>query len=316
MSPYRFCRSACLWAAFTSLLLASCQPRFQPTRDFLAEKTGPYDLFAQQRAYPDSVFDWDAWREALRQARQREAVVAERGGCNGGSPSAWTLQGPANVAGRVNCLAVKPDNEDVVLAGFASGGIFKSSDGGGTWKPVFEDNLELSIGDIVFDPQHPDVVYAGTGDVNMPSQLFNGHGLYKSSDAGETWQYLGLGEQGIISHVVVHPTNSQTLYAAVNGNPYVRNDKRGVYKSTNGGQTWQRVHFVSDQAGASDLVMNPQQPDVLYASYWDRIRSNTESTVYGPNSKVFKTTDGGATWTKLGGGLPTAPSLSCAGTCC
>lgn len=295
----------CRFLLLALLALAACQRNHLPQRDRLAEKAEPYDLFAFQRSYPDPHFDWETWRQALRRAREADAAVADRNGCGGSNPTAWTLQGPSNVAGRVNTLAVKPDNEDVVLAGFASGGIFKSTDGSVTWRPVFEDNLELAIGDIVFDPQNPNVVYAGTGDVNMPSQVFNGHGIYKSTDAGETWQYLGLGQQGIISHIVVHPTDSQILYAAVNGNPFVRNDQRGVFKTTDGGKTWQRVHFVSTQAGASDLVMNPQNPQVLYASYWDRIRSNTESTIYGPNAKVFKTTDGGATWTPLGGGLPT-----------
>ncbi len=304
MHHYRFL-SPTLLCLVALLALAACQRNHLPQRDHLAEKAEPYDMFAFQRSYPDAHFDWETWRQALHRAREADASVAERGGCGSGNPTSWTLQGPSNVAGRANTLAVKPDNEDVVLAGFASGGIFKSTDGAVTWRPVFEDNLELAIGDIAFDPQNPNVVYAGTGDANMPSQVFNGHGIYKSTDAGETWQYLGLGEQGIISHIVVHPTNGQILYAAVNGNPFVRNDQRGVFKSTNGGQTWQRVHFVSTQAGASDLVMNPQNPQVLYASYWDRIRSNTESTIYGPNAKVFKTTDGGMTWTQLGGGLPT-----------
>lgn len=300
----RHCRFL-IFVLIALLALAACHRNQLPQRDRLAEKTEPYDFFAFQRSYPDPHFDWNTWRQALRHAREADVAVADRSGCGSSNPTAWTLQGPSNVAGRVNTLAVKPDNEDVVLAGFASGGIFKSTDGAATWRPVFEDNLELAIGDIAFDPQNPNVVYAGTGDANMPSQVFNGHGIYKSTDAGETWAYLGLGEQGIVSHIVVHPTDSQILYAAVNGNPFVRNDQRGIFKTTDGGKTWQRIHFVSNQAGASDLVMNTQNPQVLYASYWDRIRSNTESVIYGPNAKVFKTTDGGATWTQLGGGLPT-----------
>jgi len=294
-----------LFLAACALLFAACQQHRLPLRDRLAEKSEPYDLFAFQRSYPDSVFDWQGWRLALQQVREAETAVAERAGGCGGNPTRWTLQGPSNVAGRVNALAVKPDDQNTVLAGFAGGGIFKSTDGAVTWKPVFDDNLELSISDITFDPKNPNIVYAGTGDANMPSQVYNGYGIFKSTDAGETWHYLGLGEQGIISHIVIDPTNSQILYAAVNGNPFVRNDQRGVFKSTNGGQTWQRIHFVSTQAGASDLVIHPTNPQILYASYWDRIRSNTESTVYGPNAKVFKTIDGGATWTQLGGGLPT-----------
>jgi len=286
--------------------LCACQTlRFrEAAENVLEKKAEPYDHFSFQRTYPDTVFDWASWRQALQRMKEAETKVVERDGCSG-SPTKWTLQGPSNVAGRVNTLAVKPNDENTVLAGFATGGIFKSTDGCATWKPVFDEQPELAIGHLAFDPSNPDVVYAGTGDVNMPSQVYNGYGIYKSTDAGDSWNYLGLGAQGIVSRIVVDPTNPQVLYAAVNGNPFVRNDQRGVFKSVNGGQSWQRIHFVSTQAGASDLVINPQNPQILYASYWDRIRSNTESTIYGPNAKVFKTTNGGASWVQLGGGLPT-----------
>ncbi len=268
-------------------------------------KTDPYDLFAFQRSYPDRTFDWQGWRKALVQARKAEAVQ-ERGlgGCSGNAVN-WTLQGPANVAGRVNTLAVKPDDENTVLAGFSGGGIFKTTDGGVNWHPVFDDNPELAIGHIAFDPGNPSVVFAGTGDPNIPSIVFNGDGIYKSTDAGESWQHSGLSQQGIISKIQIDPSNSQIIYAATMGNPYVRNNDRGVYKSTDGGLHWQQVLFVSDQAGASDLVINPANPQILYASFWDRIRSNEESVVFGPHARVYKTTDGGANWTQLGGGLPT-----------
>lgn len=271
----------------------------------LEAKSKPYELFSFQRSYPDRAFDWQGWRAALASLRN-EATVAARmaGGCDGNT-TAWTLQGPGNVGGRCNTLAVKPDNEDVVLAGFAAGGIFKSTDGATTWKPVFDNNLELAVGDITFDPNNPNVVYAGTGDPNIPSIVFNGDGLYKSTDAGETWQYLGLRELGIISKVIVDPSNSQHLYVAGMGNPHVRTPDRGIYKSTDGGQTWQKVLFVSNQAGASDLVLAGGSPAVLYASFWDRIRNNSESIIYGTHAKIYKSTDGGLNWTMLTGGLPT-----------
>lgn len=283
----------------------SCKGTTEPDGEAPEGKTDPYDLFAFQRSYPDRAFDWQGWRKALLRARKAEAVQ-ERGltGCNGSSVD-WTLQGPANVAGRVNTLAVKPDDENTVLAGFAGGGIFKTTDGGANWHAVFDDNPELAIGHIAFDPGNPSVVYAGTGDPNIPSIVFNGDGIYKSTDAGESWQHIDLSQQGIISKIRVDPSNSQVIYAATMGNPYVRNNDRGVYKSTDGGQHWQQVLFVSDQAGASDLVINSANPQILYASFWDRIRSNQESVVYGPHARVYKTTDGGANWTLLGGGLPT-----------
>jgi photosystem II stability/assembly factor-like uncharacterized protein len=295
------------WLFLVLLLnLLSCGKTVNPVRESLTEKMEPYDLFAFQRSYPDRNFDWQGWRKAIASARQSASAAESRGisGC-GGNPVDWTLQGPANVAGRVNTLAIKPGDENTVLAGFSGGGIFKTTDGGVNWRPVFDDNPELSIGHIAYDPNNPDIVYAGTGDPNIPSIVFNGNGVYKSTDGGETWQHSGLEQQGIVSHIQIDPGNSQIIYAATMGNPYVRNNDRGVYKSTDGGANWQQVLFVSDQAGASDLVINSANPQILYASFWDRIRSNQESIVYGTNARVYKTTNGGANWTQLGGGLPT-----------
>jgi photosystem II stability/assembly factor-like uncharacterized protein len=289
------------------LTLAACATHRSAPDASINRKSAPYDHVTFQRTYPDRDFDWRGWRQTLRRA-DAEAGAQARGlsDCNpSAQPTAWTLQGPANVAGRVNSLAVQPTNDSVVLAGFAGGGIFKSTDLGQTWRPVFDDFGNLSIGDLRFDPSNPQVVYAGTGDANMPIMLYNGDGLYRSTDAGDTWQYVGLSEVGIISHIVVHPTNPQVLWVGAAGNPYTRNNQRGVYRSTDGGNTWQQVLFVSNQAGCSGLVQSPANPDVLYASFWDRIRNNSESIVYGPNAKVFKSTDGGSTWAQLGGGLPT-----------
>ncbi|MBV6440188.1 MAG: Ycf48-like protein [Saprospiraceae bacterium] len=294
------------WFILALLSILSCQPTATVKKDKLAEKAEPNEMFSFQRSYPDRDFDWKGWRKAIVAARNEAISVQERSvsGCSGNA-SDWTQQGPGNIGGRVNTLAVKPDDENIVLAGFSAGGIFKTTDGGINWYPVFDDHIELSIGDIVFDPTNPNIVYAGTGDPNMPSIVFNGDGIFKSTDAGESWQYAGLSQQGIVSKIQIDPLNPQNIYAATMGNPYVRDSERGIYKSSDGGATWQQVLFVSNQAGASDLVINPSNPQVLYASFWDRIRSNTESIIYGPHARIYKTTDGGATWTQLGGGLPT-----------
>lgn len=272
----------------------------------LERKSEPYDHFTFQRCYPDTVFNWEAWRRMIRTAS--EAAVADRSAsCTGGTVSTtpWTLQGPANHAGRVNSIAVKPNDENTVLVGFGGGGIFKTTDAGNNWTPVFDEFAQLSIGTVNFDPSNPNTVYAGTGDVNMPSILYNGDGVYKSTDAGDTWQYLGLNQAGVISEIIVHPTNPQVMWVASMGNPYVRTTERGVYKTTDGGQTWQKVLFVSNNSGCSSLVMSASNPQILYASFWNRLRNSTESFVAGPHAKVFKSTDGGDTWTELGGGLPT-----------
>lgn len=270
----------------------------------IESKTEPYDLFSFERSYPDRDFDWQGWRKAIQQTRQNEASVSAERSCPGQSLN-WTLQGASNVAGRVNSIAVQPGNESTILAGFSGGGIFKSIDGGVNWFPIFDDQPELAIGDITFDPSNPNVVYAGTGDPNIPSIVFNGNGVYKSTDAGNTWSHLGLSQQGIISKILVDPTDPNTLYVAAMGNPYVRTPDRGIYKTADGGQSWVKVLFISNQAGASDLIMDPQNPQILYASFWDRIRNNHESVIYGTHAKVYKSIDGGSTWAILGGGLPT-----------
>lgn len=295
----------CIPAVFFSLLLFSCRMERNLPAEGLNEMCAPYDQFAANRAYPSFEFDWNGWQANLASARMRANPSLERNPGCGGNPTSWALQGPGNVGGRVNTLAVKPDDELTVLAGFAGGGIFKSIDGGVNWHPVFDEQAELAIGDLTYDPVNPNIVYAGTGDVNIPAIVFNGKGVYKSTDGGEHWQYAGLEEAGIISKVVVNPLNHNEIYAAAMGNPYVRDTQRGIYKSSDGGAHWTQVLFVSNQAGASDLLINPANPLILYASFWDRIRSNQESTIFGPHAKVYKSIDGGNNWTPLGGGLPT-----------
>ncbi|MCS6928499.1 MAG: hypothetical protein NZM43_03285 [Saprospiraceae bacterium] len=287
--------------------IIACQRSNLPERfDTLEQKMRPFEDFAFQRSYPDPVFDAEGWRRqivALRTAFERSRPRYL--GTESDTQPDWTLQGPGNAAGRVNTIAIHPQNDNIVLAGFSAGGIFKTTDGGITWRPVTDDHPELAIGHIVYHPHNPNIVYAGTGDPNIPAYVFNGHGIYRSTDGGESWHYLGLGEEGIISKIQIDPTNPDVMYAAVMGNPYVRTNKRGVYKSTDGGKTWTQVLFVSNQAGASDLVMNPKNPQILYASFWDRVRNNQESIIDGPHARVYKTTDGGQTWTQLTGGLPT-----------
>jgi len=294
---------------FTFLVvLVACNTRsvVNTAQATLDKKSEPYEHLSWQRAWPDAVFDYNGWHKTLTHIRQETAAAARSGNpCDQQqNNTAWTLQGPANVAGRVNTLALHPQNDDILLAGFSGGGLFKTTDAGLNWNPVFDDQPELSIGDITYDPQNPETVYAGTGDPNMPSTVFNGQGLFRSLDGGDTWHYLALQSVGIISKVVVDPTNSQNLFVASMGNPYIRDNARGVHKSTDGGLTWTHSLFVSNQAGASDLLINPQNPNILYASFWDRLRSNKESIVYGPHARVYKTTDGGQSWTQLGGGLP------------
>jgi len=258
------------------------------------------DYFFSVRNYPEEKPDIDAYldqlsfqRSLIQNASRRTAEQID-----------WRLEGPQNIGGRVNTVATNPNNPDIMYAGAAKGGIFKTTDGGDNWIPVFDDQLLLSISKIVIDPQDENTIYAGTGDLNITQLPSIGEGLFKSTDAGATWQNIGLGETRIIADIKIHPNNSDIIYAGTMGLPYERNEDRGLYKTIDGGQNWEQVLYISDEAGVIDMEMDYNNPDILYAVGWPRIRNNTESTTWGLDAKIFKTTDGGNNWTTLAGGLP------------
>jgi photosystem II stability/assembly factor-like uncharacterized protein len=271
-----------------------------PAPDKLLIKLKPHDEFFLSRAYPFDDFGLKAYDKALRQAALSRADKNFLPGFD----LPWDTKGPANLGARINTVIAHPANEQIMLVGFSDGGIFKTTNGGQHWYPVFDDQAFLAIGCLAYHPTNPDIVYAGTGDPNIGSYVTVGGGLYRSEDGGESWYLLGLPEQRIISRIVIDPENSETIYVGSMGLPFERNNDRGLYRSTDGGNTWQQVLFVSDQAGIIDLVMDPFNPQVLYAASWDRIRTSTESIVEGPHARIYKTTDAGTTWIQLSGGLP------------
>lgn len=253
------------------------------------------------RAFPDDYVNQDAYESALLTARRLWYNQKAERGSNG----KWITQGPFNIGGRVNTIAVHPQNEQIIYIGYSQGGVFKTIDGGKNWQSIFDQQTNLSIGDIEIDPKNPNTIYVGTGDPNIGFYSQIGNGLWKSTDAGATWTYLGLKEQRIISKVLVNPTNQNEVFVATMGVPFVKNNQRGLYKSKDGGITWEQKLFVSDSSGVIDLVMNPQNPNIIYASTWNRVRSNRVNIVSGNDAGVYKSIDGGDTWTELGGGLPT-----------
>lgn len=263
------------------------------------QKQAPFEWEAMVRTYPDTVPDWKAFEAVCFAERSRMATMRQTPGFNG----AWTLEGPTNTGGRFNCIAVHPSNPDIIYAGAAAGGIWKTTDGGQNWIPVFEQQSFLAIGEIVIDPQQPDHIYAGTGDRNISGYCYIGKGIWKSTDAGATWNYLGLEDGKIISQIILAPGGG-VIYAAAMGNPFVKDQNRGVYKSTDNGVTWAQVLYVSDSAGVIDLVMDPFNPQVLYASVFNRIRTTQMSIAAGPDSRIWKTSNGGAFWLPLSNGLP------------
>jgi photosystem II stability/assembly factor-like uncharacterized protein len=266
----------------------------------------PAEWFYVVREYPHFNTGLKSYHAGMETALRQQTSYAGRGVWPGFA-APWTVQGPANIGARVNVVKAHPTDPNTILAGFSGGGLWKTTDGGTYWQPVFDTQSALAIGDIVFDPNNPNTVYVGTGDPNISGYPFIGNGLWKSTDGGNTWQYLGLRETRIISKIIVEPGNSNVLYVATMGLPFERTPDRGLYKTTDGGKTWKKILYISPEAGVVDLVQAPGQPQVLYAAVWDRIRNNRESLVAGNNARIWKTADGGATWVSLADSLPQEP---------
>jgi photosystem II stability/assembly factor-like uncharacterized protein len=267
-----------------------------------SSKAWPSDWAWLQRTFPYGTADKTAHIEALRQAQSTRRLLkisAQR--------AAWQFAGPTNIGGRVSDLEFGPQNPNIVYAGAATGGVFKSTDRGETWTPIFDDQAVLPIGDIAVDPNRSNVVYVGTGEANGGHNNFPGAGVFKSTDAGATWALIGLERTTSIGRIVVDPKNSNRVFVAAIGSYFGKDRDRGVFRSTNAGQSWQQVLFVNDSTGAVDLVINPHNPSILFAALWERVRRpNTGTHLTGFSSGVYRSLDGGDTWERLGAshGLP------------
>jgi photosystem II stability/assembly factor-like uncharacterized protein len=221
----------------------------------------------------------------------------------------WQFLGPTNVSGRVTDVAVvapKGKNYTIYVAS-ASGGVWKTENEGVTWTPIFENQVTAAVGDIALAPSDPNIVWVGTGEPNIFRSSQAGIGVFKSADGGKTWAHMGLPDTNTISRIVVHPTNPDIVYVAAGGHEWTKNAERGVFKTTDGGKSWDRVYYINDETGAYDLVMDPRSSDTLYAAMWQRTRKKwndprTEANSTG--SGIFKTTDGGKSWTPVNQGLP------------
>jgi photosystem II stability/assembly factor-like uncharacterized protein len=217
--------------------------------------------------------------------------------------------GPFRMQARASAIAVPygpaKDRLYTFYVATWTGGVFKTTNGGATFTPVFDRQNKLTIGALAVAPSNPQNVWVGTGDTRGARSSYPGDGVYKSVDAGDTWTNMGLPDSHHISRVVIHPSNTDVVYVGVMGHLYSPNQERGVFKTTDGGKTWKRVFFVNDRLGVIDLAMNPQNPNVLYAATYDMERKPWMSRNAGPDSAIHKTVDGGVTWTRLTGGLPT-----------
>lgn len=214
--------------------------------------------------------------------------------------------GPALISGRVVAIAVDPNNRAHYYVGAASGGVWETKNDGGTWTPVFDHEGSYSIGAITIDPNNTSVIWVGTGEGNSQRSVAYGDGVYRSDDGGASWKNMGLKDSQHIGKILIDPRDSNTVYVAAQGPLWNSGGDRGLYKTTDEGKTWSKILSISEHTGVADVAMDPTDPDVLYASTWQRERRFWTLIDGGPESAIYKSTDAGKTWTKLMKGLPTA----------
>ena len=254
---------------------------------------------AQQPGNPTPAADRFAWYE--EHVRMAESSPLKH--------LPWQFLGPTNISGRMTDVAVvtpRGQSYTLFVAG-ASGGVWRSCNEGVSWEPVFERGVSTSIGDVTIAPSNQDIVWIGTGEANIFRSSMAGSGVYKSTDGGDTWQYMGLGATQTVARIVIHRTDPDVVYVAASGHEWTNNPERGVYKTTDGGDTWEHVLFINDHTGAIDLVADPSDPDTVYVATWDRVRNkwnDPRNTPATDGSGVWKSTDAGASWRQINEGLP------------
>src|SRR4030095_9725788 len=219
----------------------------------------------------------------------------------------WRLLGPFR-GGRVDAVSGVPGRPNEFYSGAVNGGVWKTIDGGRVWRPVFDSQPVASIGALAVAPSNPDTLYVGTGENTLRDSMGYGDGMYKSVDAGRTWTHIGLENTQHIGKIAVDPKNADVVFVAVIGHLYEAHPDRGVFKSIDGGKTWKKVLYKNDSLGSPDVVVDPTNSNVVYASLWNMRRPPwyTYQPSNGPGGGLFKSVDGGATWTQLTNGLPAA----------
>ena len=208
--------------------------------------------------------------------------------------------GPAVMSGRITCIDAVVSNPNVVYAGAASGGVWKSENGGSSWSPIFDDQPTLNIGSVAVQQSNPSVVWVGTGEGNPRNSLNIGQGIYKSNDAGKTWKCVGLEKTLNIHRILIDPLNSDVVYAGAIGSPFGDHAERGVFKTTDGGKNWEKILFTNEKSGVAEMVMDPANPLKIIVNMWQHRRTAWDFTSGGEGSGLYMTYDGGKTWKKLG----------------
>ena len=259
----------------------------------------PHEWMYNQRAYPDNIINKQAIIQAVD---QRKSIMTNRAS----QETDWEFVGPLNIRGRVTDVAISPINDNHLYITTAVGGVFRSYDRGENWEPIFDEVGVPSIGNIAIAPSDSQRIYVGTGEANgsATSGAFLGNGIYRSDNNGDTWTNIGLQETNHIGRIVVDPTDADRVFVAATGILYGKNNERGIYRTTNGGNEWEQVLFVTDSTAAIDVVMNPIHRDTLFAAMWERTRKPYQRDYGGVTSAIHRSTDGGDTWEVLTNGLP------------
>lgn len=219
--------------------------------------------------------------------------------------------GPVNMGGRITSVAVVEGKPSTFYVASASGGLWKTIDQGANWTPVFDNQPTVSLGAVAVAPSQPETVWVGTGESNARNSVSWGDGVYKSTDGGQTWQNKGLKESHHIGRIVIHPSNPDIVYVAAVGHLWGPNPERGIYKTTDGGSTWEKVLFLNEDTGCIDLVLNPREPETLIAAAYcvrrDEFSGGNPAVMTGPEAGLYRTIDGGKNWKRLQQGLPSRP---------
>jgi len=262
-------------------------------------KQMPNQWFYMQRAYPDENIPKGKYLSAIGEAKNLQKD--SKGGR--WRDNTWMAAGPTNIPGRITDLAIHPAHPEIIYAASAAGGIFKSIDSGTTWAAIFDAEGVQSMGALAIHPDSPDVIYAGTGEANSSGDSYEGVGIFKSTDGGSNWTYRGLLDSYYIGRIVIDPLRPESIYVAVTGGLFNTNPERGVYRSIDGGDSWDQMLYVDDTTSCIDIAIHPSTGTLL-AAMWYRYRNSTERKVGGMQSGIFRSTDAGQNWTRLSGGLP------------
>lgn len=255
------------------------------------------DWFARQRAFPFDEIPQEEYLKSIEYVRD-EMSEGER------SSIQWTLAGPMNIEGRITTIAIHPGNPQIVYTGTANGGAWKSTDFCQSWNSIFDNQNTSSIGAIAIDPVNPEIIYCGTGESNSLRSYYPGTGIYKSTNGGIDWTFTGLDSSYTIGNIAINPNNPQEIYVAAGGWTRRKNEQRGIYKSTNAGQEWQKKLYIADSVAAIDVIIDPNNPSKVFAAMWERQRREDRIKYGGPKSGLYVSLNSGDNWSQVSGGFP------------